>query len=358
MAALTRERLRVQSPSKERNQMIKSRMEGLIAAAVTPLQANGALRLEQVGPIVDRLIEQGVSGLYVCGSTGEGMSLTDDERRAVAEAYINAARGRIRVMIQVGHNSLASAVQLAAHAQRAGADALSATCPSYFTLSGLGELIDSMAEVAAGAPKLPFYYYHIPSLTGVNVDMIEFLRRAEHRIPTLAGLKYTLSTLNEFQLCQTYEDGRFDILWGVDEMLLGAVATGAKGAVGSTYNIAAAAYLEIVAAVNQGRLNDARKWQGRVSSMIRILASYPFHAALREVMKLLGTDCGPCRLPLRTLTPDEAVALRQSLDQIGFFDWSGNGVSEALLRADAAHGDVRAPSAAPNLKPLHRQERA
>lgn len=323
-----------------KNVMINSTMSGLIAATVTPLDSDGTLRLEQVEVIVNRLIEQGVSGLYVCGSTGEGMSLSDDERRAVAEAYIRAARGRIRVMVQVGHNSLASAVQLARHAQEAGADALSATCPSYFSLDSLQVLVESMAQVAAGAPELPFYYYHIPGLTGVDVDMVDFLRLAEDRIPTLVGLKYTLPKLHEFQLCQEFGEGKFDILWGVDEMLLGAAATGAKGAVGSTYNLAPAAYLEIFKAVSEGRLEDARLWQSRVSRMIRLLAAYPFHSALRETMKLLGMECGPCRLPLRSLTAAQAAQLRHSLEQIGFFDWCGQKPSAVYTRVDAAGGDA------------------
>lgn len=167
--------------------MISSQMEGLVAAAVTPLRADGRLNLEQVPPIVDWLVERGVAGFYVCGSTGEGVSLTDDERCAVAEAYINAARGRAKVMIQVGHNSLAAAARLAAHAQQQGADAVSATCPSYFPLNGLGALIDSMAQVAAGAPKLPFYYYHIPVLTGARFDMLDFLGRRKNAFRASPG---------------------------------------------------------------------------------------------------------------------------------------------------------------------------
>jgi N-acetylneuraminate lyase len=332
-------------------------MEGLIAAAVTPLKSSGELDLERIAPIVDRLIERGVSGFYVCGSTGEGMSLADDERCAVAEAYINAARGRVKVMVQVGHNSLTSAARLAAHAQECGADALSATCPSYFPLNGLDSLIESMAKVAAGAPNLPFYYYHIPVLTGVRFDMVDFLTRAEQRIPSLAGLKYTMATLNEFQLCQEVGGGKFDMLWGVDEMLLAAVATGAKGAVGSTYNIAPAAYREIMNAVSEGRLMDARFWQSRVATMVRILASYPFHAALRETMRLLGMECGPCRLPLRPLTPAEAVGLRKSLDEIGFFKWHGPEDDPMYRRTDAANvPHISAPSGASRV--ATRQERA
>lgn len=321
-------------------------MEGLIAAAVTPLCDDGRLNLPQVAPLVDRLLEQGVKGFYVCGSTGEGMSLADDERCAVAEAYIRAVRGRVPVMIQVGHNSLQSAARLASHAQENGADAISATCPSYFPLNGLDSLVDSMAQVAAGAPSLPFYYYHIPGLTGAQFDMVDFLRQAEDRIASLAGLKYTMATLNEYQLCQEYGGGKFDMLWGVDEMLLPAMATGARGAVGSTYNIAPTAYLNVMSAVQEGRLAEARAWQSRVSTMIRILSTYPFHSALRETMNLLGMQCGPCRLPLRRLTAADTAALRRSLDEIGFFQWNAQRAPSVHRRTDAgAEQQPLAPAA-------------
>ena len=140
-------------------QTLYGRREGLIAATYTPLRSNGSLNLDRVPPLVEHLLGDGVGGLYVCGSTGEGVSLTGDERRAVAEAYTAAAAGRVAVIVQVGHNSLAEARSLAEHAQQIGADAISATCPSYFKISTAELLVDCMAEAAAGAPDLPFYYY-------------------------------------------------------------------------------------------------------------------------------------------------------------------------------------------------------
>ena len=228
------------------------RLKGLIAATYTPIHDDGRLNLEPVPAMVDRLIEDGLAGLYVCGSTGEGMSLTGAERKAVAEAFVSAAAGRVPVIVQVGHNSVTEAAELAAHAQQIGADVISATAPGYYKVDSVEMLAACMAQIAASAPDLPFYYYHIPALTGVALDMLSFLRLAGKQIGNLAGIKYTCPTVQEYQACLELDDGRFDILWGCDEMLLSALVVGAQGAVGSTYNIAAPFYRRILDVLHGG----------------------------------------------------------------------------------------------------------
>ena len=179
-----------------------------------------------------------------------------------------------------------------------------------------------MAFVAAGAPELPFYYYHIPAMTGVDVDLVEFLRRAGDRVDNLAGLKYTANTLHEYQECVALDEGRFDVLYGYDELLLPALAVGARGAVGSTYNIAAPLYRRIIEAFEAGDLARARAEQLHAIEMIRTLAHYPFHPAVKAVLGMVGAPCGPCRLPLPPLGDAEVQQLRGELEAIGFFDWA------------------------------------
>lgn len=174
-------------------------LSGLIAATFTPMHADGSLNLAMAGPIVDHLIHSGVSGLYVCGSTGEGPLLTTAERKETAAAYVEAAAGRLPVVVQVGHSSVIEARELAAHAQQIGANATSAVAPYYFKPSSIGTLVDCLAEIAGGAPKLPFYYYHIPELSGVHANMVELLRHAPSKMPNFAGIKYTAPLVNEFQ---------------------------------------------------------------------------------------------------------------------------------------------------------------
>lgn len=297
-------------------------LNGLIAATYTPIGNDNHVRVEQIAPMVEYLLTNGVKGLYVCGSTGEGMSLTTEERRTVAQAYVNATAGRVPVIVQVGHNSLEESRQLASHAYSIGADGISATCPSYFKITSVESLVTSMSEVASGAPPLPFYYYHIPILTGSSLDMVEFLEMASGRIPNLVGLKFTDSKLHEFQRCLEFDQGRFDVIWGLDEMLLGALTTGAKTAIGSTYNIVAPLYLAIMEAFEEGDLVEARRLQSIAITIIKTIGQYPFHPAMKQVLRMLDLDFGDCRSP-QPVIPDHAVkTLREQLDIIGFFDWN------------------------------------
>ncbi len=298
------------------------RLKGLIAATYTPMHEDGSLALEQVPAMVERLERAGVAGLYICGSTGEGMSLSGDERRAVAEAYVRTVAGRLPTIVQVGHNSSIEARDLAAHAQQIGADAISAAAPSYFKANSVEVLADCMAQIAAGAPQLPFYYYHIPAFTGLTLDMAAFLPLAAKRIPNLAGMKYTAPTVFEFQACLELEGGRFDCVWGCDEMLLSALAIGAQAAIGSTYNIAAPLYKRIMGAFARGDLAEARRLQLLSVQLIRAINRYPFHPAIKQVLTMQGIPCGPCRLPLPPIDAVQVESLRRDLDVLDFSAWS------------------------------------
>jgi N-acetylneuraminate lyase len=233
----------------------------------------------------------------------------------------------LRVIIHVGSNCLADARTLAAQAEALGAAAISGLAPSYFKPRDVSSLVECMATIAGAAPSLPFYYYEIPSLTGLAVSPVEFLAAAAERIPNLAGLKFTSNNLMEYQLCRTFQDAAFDVPFGFDEMLLAALALGAKGAVGSTYNFAAPIYHRLIDAFQQGDLVAAQREQARSVQMIRLLASHGFMGAAKAVMTMLGVPVGPARLPNNTLTTDQTSRLRQKLAELGFFDWIKNGAS-------------------------------
>jgi N-acetylneuraminate lyase len=294
-------------------------IEGLVAATHTPFDKDGQLDLEKIGPLTDRLIDQGVAGLFVCGSTGEGMSLTAEERKLVAAEFVKVTAGRIPVIVHVGHNSIEQGRELAVHAAEIKADSVSATCPSYFKPADIESLVGCMERIASGAPELPFYYYHIPALTGVALEMVDFLAAAGDRIPSLAGLKFTAATAHDFLACKQFEGGRYDVLWGYDEMLLSGLAMGARGGVGSTYNFAAPLYLKIIAAFDAGELEEARRLQTTSVDMIRAIVKYPFHGACKEIMRLQGVELGPCRLPVTNLTADQAAGLKKDLEPFELF---------------------------------------
>ncbi len=293
------------------------RVRGLIAASFTPMHDDGSLWLERIDDVVELLVKRGIDGLYVCGSTGEGPLLTGSERRAVAEAFVRAARGRLPVIVQVGHNSLVEARELAEHAQAVGADAISATPPSYFRPSGLDGLVAAMAAVAAGAPDLPFFYYHIPPITGVQVDVSALLPRAAQRIETLAGVKFSAPTVFEFA---TLDLERFQVLFGVDEMLLAGLVTGAHGAVGSTFNLIPGIYRAMMMALSAGDVAAARAHQRRATSIVGRVVHDGALPYLKAAMAFTGLPVGPTRAPLVTVASAELAALRDALGEAGWLD--------------------------------------
>src|SRR5688500_10072384 len=207
-------------------------LSGLTAAPYTPFRHDGDLNLPVIEKQAARLIETGVSAAFVCGTTGESMSLTVDERMQVARRWTEvcgrADRAALRVIVHTGHNSLRDAAALAAHAQQIGAAATSAVPPTYYKPAGVTQTVACAAAVASAAPGLPFYYYHIPSYATFPLSVVDFLERARATIPNLRGMKFTHSDLMEYQQCLALAGDDLQVAWGVDEMLLGAWAAGCR----------------------------------------------------------------------------------------------------------------------------------
>jgi N-acetylneuraminate lyase len=157
--------------------------EGLIAATFTPFDTKGELNLDIIPEYARRLKEDGVKGVFVCGSSGEGLLVENGERKAVAEAWIAFSEEDFRVIVDVGSTSSNMAGDLAAHAASIGADAVGCMGPCCFQPRDARSLTAFCAEVASAAPKMPFYYYHIPGTSGVHVKMDEFLNEAATVIP-------------------------------------------------------------------------------------------------------------------------------------------------------------------------------
>jgi N-acetylneuraminate lyase len=298
------------------------KLTGLIPAAFTPMKEDGSLNLDKVDAIVEHLITDKVSGLFVCGSTGESASLSIEERMATTLAYTTAVNKRIPVVVHVGHDSLAEAKKLAVHAQKIGVDAIAAVPPSYFSIDSIDLVIKCAKEIAQTVPDLPFYYYHIPPLTGVDFNIVEFLEQASQEIPNLVGIKNSTRIINEVQAITKFENSKYNILYGCDEQMLSGLIAGADGAVGSNYNSAAPLYIKIIDAFERGDLEAAQKYQYLSVQSVRHFFRFRGLPAIKASMKMIGLDCGPIRLPLQTLSAEEHKELEKSLTEIGFFDWA------------------------------------
>jgi N-acetylneuraminate lyase len=291
----------------------------LIPAAHTPLAPDGSLELGVVDQQAQLFVDSGIRGVFVGGTTGEFASMSLEERMALADRWCRAAGGALLVAVHVGHNCLPEAVALAAHARTAGAAAIAVMAPSYFKPATIPDLIDFCAPIAAEADPLPFYFYDIPSMTGVRLRMSEFLYQARFRIPTLCGLKYSNDDLLELQECVRLDHGAFDVLFGSDECLLAGLCLGIRGAVGSTYNFAAPVYQRLMRAFERHDLETARALQGQSIDLIKTLVEFGFLAASKSVMAMLGVDCGPVRPPVRNLTLAEKQSLCERLSPLDIF---------------------------------------
>ncbi len=303
---------------------MSTRFRGLVAAPFTPFNSDRSLNLAVIPAYVRMLRENGVAAAFVCGTTGESSSLTLAERQAVAAAWTKASDARLPVIVHVGHTCLDDARILARHAAEIGATAIAALAPFFFKPRNSAELVDWVAAVAAAAPQLPFYYYHIPSMTGVNLPVADFLAAARDRIPNLAGVKFTFEDFPDYQACVAADGGRYDVLFGRDELLLEGTQAGARGAVGSTYNYAAPVYLRMLAALAAGDAAKARALQDAAMQMISICAGVGVThlAASKALMPGTGVDCGPVRLPLAQPSPEQIRTMQARLATIGYGDFA------------------------------------
>ncbi len=310
------------NPSSVRPNMINSKIEGLVAAPMTAYHPDGTVDLGIIPSYAAFLHSNGVTGVFVNGTTGEGFSLAVEERKAIAESWMKAAPGNFKVIVHVSHTCAVSAWDMARHAAQIGAWGIGEMGSIFYSPNSVEELADCAAQTAAQAPELAYYYYHIPSMSGVCFPMLEFLRAAEPKIPKLAGIKYTHEDLVDFELCREFKDGRYDILYGRDETLLCSLALGGRGAVGSTYNIMAPLYTRLIAAFDCSDLNEARRLQRISMKVIGLLAGTgSFNSALKEVMNMIGFNLGGVRPPLRNIEAAKITRLRTGLKELGFFDF-------------------------------------
>jgi len=296
----------------------------ILAAPYTPFHDDGSLDLDGVEPHAAHLARNGIQSVFVNGTTGECHSLALAEREALARRWIEVTRGaKVRVVVHVGSNCLVDAVALARQAGQLGAAGIAAMSPSYFKPRTVADLVDCAATIAAAAPQTPFYLYDIPSLTGVQLSMPDFLSQARERIPNLVGLKYSNPDLLQFQHLVHADGGRWDIPWGSDESLLAALALGARSAVGSTYNFAAPVYRRLLAAVGRGDWTAARHEQFQSARIVQVLIRHGYLGASKALMRRMGVPVGPTRLPLNNPTPAQEAALFEDLARAG---WMAGGL--------------------------------
>jgi len=280
------------------------KFEGLVAAPFTPMDKRGNINTGLVPEYYHFLEKNNVTGAFINGSTGEGASLTQKEKQLHATKWAECfhAGGKIRIINLVGGTSYEECIENALFSYEAGISAIALVAPYYFKPADVTALAEFVARVGESVPGMPVYFYHIPVLTGVNLSMIDFLRKISGMLPNFAGIKFTHEDFMDFFTCLNFNNGEYDLLWGRDECMLSALVLGAKGAVGSTYNYAAPLYNKLIKAFNENNLSEARKLQQLSIDMITLLGKYGGMATGKAYMRYVGLDLGKFRMPVKNLT--------------------------------------------------------
>lgn len=295
---------------------------GLIDAPFTPFHENGDLNLEPIEKYAAMLQKNGLQGVFINGSSGEGYMLTTEERMQLAERWLKVAPQGFKVIVHVGSCCLRESQKLAAHAQEIGAWGIGSMAPPFPKISRIEELVKFCEAIANSAPDLPFYYYHIPAFNGAFLPMLELLKAVDGRISNFAGIKYTFESLYEYNQCRLYKNGKYDMLHGQDETILPSLAQGgAQGGIGGTTNYNGRELVGIIEAWKNGDIETAREKQNFSQEVINVICRYRGNiVGGKRIMKLLGFDLGPNRVPFQNMTNKEEQQMKKELEAINFFN--------------------------------------
>lgn len=285
---------------------------GAWPALVTPFTAEDQVNVVVLRELVEYLIDKGIGGFYVCGGTGEGLFMSSGERKVVTETVVDQVDGRVPVIAHIGSMIVGDAVQLAAHAQQIGVAGISSVIPPTFQQSE--SLYAYFARVGAAAPDVPLLTY----IFGGPTDAVALMRELM-AIPTVAGAKYTGPNMYEFREIVELRQDNWNIFSGMDEQCIYAAMQGACGNIGSTLNYIPGIYREIHGSYKQGNIAKGHELQVRANQVTGVLFSFGFFGALKEVMRMLGFDCGKPRLPQLPFVEEKREALRSELEAIDFF---------------------------------------
>ena len=293
------------------------RFRGTWPALVTPSTAEGTANVKVLDELVDYLLDKKVDGFYLCGSTGEGLFQSVDERKLVTETVLQRVNGRVPAIVHVGCVATRDAVELASHAQQVGAAGVSSVLPPVARTEASTLL--HYESVAAAAPKLPFF----PYLFGGQTDAVTLMRELLNRIPNMAGSKYTGPNMYELRHLVELGGSGWTIFSGMDEQCIFAAMFGAPANIGSTLNCMPGVYRALRSSYERGDLAQAQELQLRANRVTRVLHSFGFSGALCEVMRMLGFECGEPRLPNLPLLPERREAFRKELNAVDFAELAG-----------------------------------
>lgn len=282
-------------------------IKGVIPAMVTPFDKNENLDELKTRKLVDFLIESGVNGLYIGGSTGEGFMMTHEERKLLVEYVCDQVKGRIPIIVHVGSISTKLSIDLAKHAQESGADAVSSVPPFYWRFDD--ESIYQYYKDISESTELPMIVYNVPLAGLMGLDMIYKLSE----INNVKGIKYTATNHYEMRLIKEKLGKNFMIYSGSDEMAISGLLHESDGLIGSFYSVIPDLFINIYEYMKSGEIQKAQDYQLMAVDIIMASLKYDYYAVIKLGLNWMGVDAGIVRRPFKELSSEQENDLRKEL---------------------------------------------
>jgi N-acetylneuraminate lyase len=289
------------------------KFSGIMSALVSPVNEDGSIKEESMRRLMEWHLKEGFTGFYLCGGTGEGVVMQVKDRMKLVEIAKDAMGGRAKLIAHIGAVDLKSAVTLAKLAGSIGLDAVSSVPPFFY---GYGEKeIKQYYSAIAEAAGIPVLMYASP-LSGVNItwDMVDRLMD----IPGMIGLKWTSYDYFTMHRIKELRGGDINVINGPDECLLCGLSMGADGGIGATYNVMPKLFQKIYTSFRAGDMKAAQEAQFKANKLIAILLKFGVLTGVKDILAMLGYDCGYCTYPMKRFTDEEQAAFRKALKDIRY----------------------------------------
>lgn len=292
-----------------------TKYHGIIPAFYACYDDNGNVSTERTKALAEFLLNKGVKGLYVCGSSGECIYQSKEERKAILEAVMEVAKGKMTIIAHVACNNTADSMELAAHAESLGVDAIASIPPIYFRLPE-DAIAQYWNDISSAAPNTDFVIYNIPQLAGVALTMPLFKEMLKN--PRVIGVKNSSMPTQDIQMFKAEGGDDIVVFNGPDEQFVAGRTIGAEGGIGGTYGVMPELFLKCDEYLKAGNIDKAREIQYAINSIIYAMCDCKcnMYAAAKEVLRLQGIDIGDARKPLAGLKEESKPLAKNVYDMI------------------------------------------
>lgn len=288
---------------------------GVIPAFYACYEDNGSVSPKRTQALTEYLIEKGVKGLYVCGSSGECIYQSKEERKVILENVMKAAKGKITIIAHVACNNTTDSQELAAHAESLGVDAIAAIPPIYFHLPDHA-IAQYWNDISSAAPNTDFIIYNIPQLAGVALSVPLYKEMLKN--PNVIGVKNSSMPVQDIQMFKDVKGEDSIVFNGPDEQFIAGRMIGADGGIGGTYAVMPELFLAADEAVRAGNVARAQEIQYKIDRIIYEMCSCHgnLYAVMKEILKRNGMNVGSVRKPLAALIPEDMPTVEKCREMI------------------------------------------